>query len=284
LTYLSKDSFDRRYAQSYLEKLFGKEAAGKILHDLKKGNFEAVLKMRRPLFFKFVTRDAKSLRTYIEFLIKDTIRRFGSSKKSTVIALIGVDGSGKSTTSEGIKKHFETYIGKKCDIVYMGRGRNRALPGARSTMKKIGLSLPHPDKIKHQNKVIGKMLYMARDMAYVLDAFARYVFFIYFNKRKGVNIITDRYAYDIMLNENTLGATRKLIINFYPRPDFVIYLYNSPQILYDRKLQHGTEKLLADMKILEKVADELSAKKINVLKIKTDDINETLEKICENIK
>lgn len=286
--YLSSPGFDRAYAEKYFEGLFGKEDTGKIMKYVSSGEFEKLLGMRKKLFRKFIMRDMKTFRTYAEFFLKNTIREFLASlvkpKKSKVIALVGVDGSGKSTASEAIQNHFETYYGKKCEVVYMGRGRNRALPGARAAIGKLGVKLPVPDKIKHESPLKRNILYMARDIAYVIDAFARYFFFIYLRKRKKISVVTDRYAYDIMLNEHTYNATRRFIVNFYPRPDMLIYLYNSPETLFARKGQHGTEKLFADMKILESVIEDLIARKLKVVKIKTDDVNETMEKIYESLK
>ena len=286
--YLASGSFDRGYAERYLESFFGSGDTRKIMDYLSKGDFDGLLDMRSKLFRKFVMKDSKVFRTYAEFFMKNTLRQMAGSiihpKRAKVIALVGVDGSGKSTASENIKDYFETYFGKKCEAVYMGRGRNRALPGARATMGKLGVKLPTGDKIKHEGALKRKLLYVARDLAYVIDAFARYFFFIYLRKRKKINVVTDRYAYDIMLNEHTYNATRKFIVNFYPRPDVLIYLYNAPEKLYARKEQHGVEKLLADMKVLESVVDEMAAKGLKVVKIRTDSIDDTMERIREALK
>lgn len=285
--YIASPGFDRLYAENYLKDLFGKEDALRIMQYVSAAEFDKLLCMRKKLFNKFIMRDAKTFRIYAEFFVKNTIREILASlikpKKAKVIALIGVDGSGKSTASEAIQNHFETYFGKKCEIVYMGRGRNRALPGARAAIGKLGVKLPVPDSIKYENPIKKKILYMARDAAYIIDAYARYFFFIYLRKRKKINVVTDRYAYDIMLNEHTYGLTRRFIVNFYPRPDMLLYLYNSPEKLFARKGQHGTKKLSADMRILESVIDDLSARKIKIVKIKTDDINETMERIYDNL-
>lgn len=286
--YLASPEFDRAYACRYLEDLFGDRDAARIMRCLGSGEFDRLLKMRRRLFRKFVTKDRKTFLTYLEFFVKNTARQIVGNmihpKRARVIALVGVDGSGKSTASENIKDYFETYFGKRCEAVYMGRGRNRALPGARATMGKIGIRLPVADQIHKEGVLSRRLLYLARDITYVVDAFARYFFFIYRRKRRKINVVTDRYAYDIMLNNHTYNATRNFIINFYPRPDVLVYLYNSAGVLYERKLQHGVEKLSADMRILEDVLDDLAGKGVRVVKIKTDSIDDTLEKIYESLK
>lgn len=288
IEYLGDQDIDLGYIRDYFIALFGDDCTKRIMACLNKKDFDKLLSMRRELIFKFVARDSASLISHLPFLLCNRLRNIlnwmTNSKKGRLIALLGVDGSGKTTASEIIKDFFEDRLGQKCIVVYMGRGKNRALPGARASMGRLGIRLPKPDMIKKQNYLKKILFYAGRDAAYMIDSFSRYLLFIFFNRREGINVVTDRYAYDIMLNEATFAITRWLIINLYPRPDILIYLYNSLDVLVKRRREHSAEKLSEDIGILEDIVNEMKKKQENVFKIKTDDINRTSQIILESIR
>lgn len=200
-----------------------------------------------------------------------------------IIALLGVDGAGKSSTASEIKKILNAK-GFHCKIIYMGRGRDRALPGARDTMKKLGMNPPGKDDILSRDSWITKNLIFMRDMSYLLDAFFRYIKFILPAGRRNKLVITDRYAYDIVLNKKTVFITKLILRYWYPTPQLTFFLYNKAEILFKRKKQHNVAELEWQMNELRKILNWKFKGKDNYWEIKTNSVNETVEFIFSKMQ
>ncbi|MFH1045763.1 MAG: hypothetical protein V1727_02225 [Candidatus Omnitrophota bacterium] len=200
-------------------------------------------------------------------------------KKIKILALIGVDGAGKTTTAMKLKEYFENQQ-QRPKVIYMGRGRNRALPGARDLAQKVGLRLPAPQQLPELSGVKKKALYLLRDLSYVLDAYARYFLYIIPSLLKGETVITDRYAYDILLNEEHHNFFTFLLLKCYPRPDYIFYLYHDPQTLKARKDERTPQELARQIAVLRGLKEKLG----NMYELKTEGVESTLEKIIAIIE
>lgn len=175
-----------------------------------------------------------------------------------LIALMGVDGAGKTTLAEGLVSSLDNDM-HKCNFVYMGRGRMRIFPGGRSIAKSVGVDLP-PDQVVAKGKGLSHILIRtARDTLYLLDAFTRYLRYILPRKVKGELTVTDRYPYDLVLNEGTAGWARWVLLHLYPAPDLLIYLHGDPKVIHQRKPFYTPERLAHDMKKLDQVVNQVES-------------------------
>ena len=201
-----------------------------------------------------------------------------------LISLIGVDGAGKTTTALKLKDYIESNK-RTCKVIYMGRGKNRALPGARAVARKAGINLPQPEQLPQLKGVKKRILCFLRDITYVLDAYTRYLFYIVPSLIKGEVVITDRYAYDILLNEGYYGLTKFLLLRLYPKPDYLFYLYHDPEVLILRKDEKTFKELNRHIRILRSLKEQFSILNYQkVYEVKTESLDSTLRQIVDVIE
>ena len=201
-----------------------------------------------------------------------------------IIALIGVDGSGKSSLSNRLENYFLD-LGCPAEVIYMGRGRNRALPGVRNSARKVGVSLPHPETLNVTDGVPYKMLRILRDFSYLIDGFARYLCFIYPRKRNGVIVITDRYAYDILLNRKIRPYIKKILLAAYPKPDLMVHLFNEPEVVLERKGQHDVKELQRQLNVLHDLKHDLEKKNyFRMIELKTVSEEDTFQEVIQYLQ
>ena len=131
-------------------------------------------------------------------------------KKKKTIAILGVDGSGKSTAVKNLKNEY----GDKCSVTYMG---NTRFEDSRiESLKKRRFSRP----------LVLFLTYRCYKKRY----------------RKGVSggefAIFDRYVHEIFINAG-MGWYNKINIFLYkycfPRPNKIVYLYCSEEASLRRK-------------------------------------------------
>ena len=168
-----------------------------------------------------------------------------------IIAVIGIDGSGKSTfiNKLGIpSKHFHDSTSSKSKLT------TKVVKYKVSNLKiLIGTLL----KIYFPNLVI-------------------YVRYKYFNKKV---FVFDRYSYDFYGRLHSKDGWHAKVLNFlffkFPKPDYVIFLDIDPALAFQRKKEHDLPFLKMKQKLLKLATFELSKKRlflvnpINPLKLKT---------------
>jgi thymidylate kinase len=186
---------------------------------------------------------------------------------SPVISFIGMDGAGKTTaTSKMVELLKEHRI--KSELVYVGRGRGNILPiqffgrKYKQREKRVDSNSKKNDDIKFSRKVI----YSLSAPVFYFDFLLRY-FKVFVARRTKKLVLTDRFATDFLIMKNVPLWLRNLLYLLSPKPNAVIYLYNSPKLLYKRKPDHPAgdlerqEKLYAS--VLEKVKKVHRVKSVN---------------------
>jgi dTMP kinase len=181
---------------------------------------------------------------------------------SKIIALIGIDGSGKSTQAKllyyALKKH-----GFKVNVIYAGNtgvklGRNFS----------FYLSLPI-DVIVHRllGSQSGSTLLKYRALLKLEDflLFLNYIMLVLpkillYRKIYKV-LITDRYVYDYILSRIALDgsspALTRFLMGMCPKPEMVILLNVNEDLAYNRKKE---EKSVHELRFLRKLYLSFSIK------------------------
>ena len=204
--------------------------------------------------------------------------------KPHLIAVMGVDGSGKTTLAERLKAALQNGP-CKCHVVYMGRGRERILPGGQSLAKVAGVNLQPAEAIASGTGRRHRALRLARDVWYLLDACARYFWHIWPRRLRGEIIITDRYAYDVLLNEGITGWVRWIILHLYPAPDLLIYLHHEPDVLSSRRPFYPLEHLAGEVAKLDQLVRQVeSLNRSAVLRLTPGNPEEALSSVLPHVR
>lgn len=184
-------------------------------------------------------RENKSFRKFIHAIhyLSDTLKDI-YSKKGLVITFSGVDGAGKSTILEEVKKELETSYRRKVVVL---RHRPSILPilsvykyGKEAAHQKVINSLPRQGTNKSKWGSALRFAYYYAD--YALGQLYVYVKHVL----KGHVVLYDRYYYDFIADPQrsnikiSSGITR-FLFNFIQTPHVNFFLYAEPEEILKRK-------------------------------------------------
>ena len=158
--------------------------------------------------------------------------------RSIVISFMGVDGSGKSTLIELLRKKLKNKF-KKIKYVHL---RPYLILLDKSTVQ----ANPHKTK-----KTWPILLNFIRILYWLI--IYRLFFYLFANKPRQL-IIFDRYADDLMIDPirykfNLPNRITKFILNFFPNPSLWIVLNAPIKVLEKRKKELPTQELKKQIRI-----------------------------------
>ena len=196
-----------------------------------------------------------------------------------VVSFIGMDGSGKTTsTSKMIELLNKHRI--KSELVYVGRGKGNILPiqffGRR--YKRLERQIDSNSEAVNKVGFSRKIIYSLAAPLFYFDFLLRY-FKVFIAQRTKKIVLTDRFATDFLIMENVSPWLRNLLYYLSPKPDTIIYLYNSPNVLYKRKPGHPA----GDLERQEKLYDSILKQVKRVHRIKSFNEKQTLEAVSKII-
>jgi len=196
-----------------------------------------------------------------------------------VISFIGMDGSGKTTATSKMIDLLKAHR-IKSELVYVGRGRGNILPiqffGRK--YKRREKQIDSYSKKSKNVKFSRKIVYSLAAPVFYLDFLLRY-FKVFVSRRTKKLVITDRFATDFLIMKNVPSWLRKVLYILSPKPDAVIYLYNSPKVLYKRKPGHPA----GDLERQEKLYTAVLRKVKKVHRVKSLNEKQTIRDVSEII-
>jgi thymidylate kinase len=192
-----------------------------------------------------------------------------------IIALIGNDGSGKTTTSKELSKVFGS-IG--FEVIYKHEYDYVLLKFLLKLTGRAKVDQSRKEMLEEHKK---GMKFLAWPALVWFDTFLQYAYFKVF-KNKAI-VILDRYPYDHYISFDFLGyltpLTKWMYLHF-PKPDAAILLWVEPEVAYNRKkethsyavsfYQGQTQKYLA-------LADRLGLKNVNTNRDITSSISDIFD-------
>lgn len=173
------------------------------------------------------------------------------------VVLIGPDGCGKSTISDGLRQHMQ----RAFRSTWRFHWRPKLLPKLRNSKRSdqtqgtVPDSAPPTEKSKYSGFVS-----LARYIYYWLDFVAGYWLIIYPRKARSTLIVGERYFPDILVHPERYGfSVPKWIVRatgaMVPKPDLLIFLTGDPQSIHNRKPELPVD-VIADQ--LRKYATEIT--------------------------
>ncbi len=195
-------------------------------------------------------------------IVRHIMRKLRIRKKGYLVALIGVNGAGKSTTSKELTKMSKEFkrLGISQSKYYFGW--KPFLP----TTKILSKLFQKKGKNTYDdlNKKI-KRFDIKNELIFLYTYFeylARYIFHIYPKLRKKHIIISDRYFYDMFgqykYSKNSLILP--LLLKFYPKPDITIFLDANYNTIKKRRKNVPDHMIKSQKERFKQIAKNIDAK------------------------
>lgn len=153
------------------------------------------------------------------------------------VVLLGPDGCGKSTVSEGLRSH----MGRAFRDTWRFHWRPKLLPklGRSSSRERAEGPAPPPAPPTGKSKYRG-LSSLARFAYYWLDFVIGYWLVVYPRKARSTLIVGERYFPDVLVHPERYGFSvprwlMRLAAMAVPSPDLLIFLTGDPQQIHDRK-------------------------------------------------
>jgi thymidylate kinase len=265
-----------------LSKIINKKVATKLIKLVHKKKFKLIEKKAKCMALKYMVKNCNhfwiSVKLFLRWFFSNKycpLRKVGILryllKSKPMISVIGPDGSGKSTMTDMLVQMLKN-SGYKVKLVYSGRGKKNIIP-----IKKVGNIYKKAEKKKKINKNLVKLFYTLSAPIYTLDLLIRYYLQILPLRKKGNIVVTDRYCSDILLMNHVPFIFKKILMFPFPKPTLTFYLYNDPQVLYERKYDQSPKELARQMKLFGHLVKSFKAISIRT-ESKENNFNEIGEK------
>lgn len=236
-----------------IKPLFESRKLDEIIKFKNKISYSAYLNClkRRPLTTIFST---------IDHFFKEIQRRL-HRPKGTFIAILGPDGSGKSTVTEQLKNSLAALMLKDLNNIIILHHRPNILPNLKKLFK--GKTYNNSEEnftSPHRAKPAGRMSSLLRLVYYWIDYVVGYWCFVRRNGIAGKIFIFDRYFYDFIVDPfrsriNLPDWIRYFFLKITPKPDISILLNCDSSTIYERKKELPKMEIERQLKIYNKLAD-----------------------------
>lgn len=289
---------DRNYMRSHLQK-FGLNA---VFDEIEKNfsfaceNPQFVRKIAKRAKRKLLFQKPSNLVRACKIGVRDKTIRFFGKKQGTVVAFLGPDGAGKSTTIAAIRRRLKD-IGLGSKVAYLGPWGGSIL-----NLRKI-VSLLHLTPYRNDYKAydkgrlterpgplkgLKKVRFQIRSGLYyfflLFEMLARWQLLVMPLLRQGKIVLCDRYIYDILTGYKNKPmdyhvGLRERICNLFPRPDFGILLDAEPEVIFARKPQLSPKQLQRSRKTYQEIAHKYGFIRLDT----SEDVKITVSEFEEKI-
>jgi thymidylate kinase len=254
---------DRVYLSDHLDS-FGLrsafEAAGKWVQR-HEAHTEESTPLRRRLFWAVLRARRGNALRHLAFPFR---RRRSARRSGGFVALVGPDGSGKSTVIAALRQRARAIPTLRVDTTYLGPWGQMRLSwipalrraGITPATQPFGLCLStQPRSANSARRWSRRRPWVAPSVRACLGSLAkgylfygalyvelahRYLTSVFFNVRKGHWVVADRYITDLryLYKDRPIRnyrAIRRLLCMLFPKPDLLIVLDNRPDVIAARK-------------------------------------------------
>lgn len=246
---------DENYVITNISKIFSKRIARNLITAVGNNDFGSI--NAKKLAAYFVSRKPKNPFIFAALFWRWFLQRKNPFRPAPLVSIVGPDGAGKSTMVKAVNESL-LESGRKTSLIYTGRGRDHILP-----ITVMGRKYKSKEKKKDRakgdvtlSKTTGlrrRLLYTFAAPVFTLDLLLRYYFRILPQRLKKKIVVTDRYCSDIILMKHVPFGVKKLFLRLFPNPTVSILLYNSPEVLNQRRPEESIPELERQMAIFNRL-------------------------------
>jgi thymidylate kinase len=263
---------NKDYVFQKLSFIFSRKSSSRMVEAMKVGNFSSLHWPSYILGYLF--RRPKNIFIFSALALRWIRQRKNPFKLAPLISIIGPDGSGKSTMVDYLNDYLLA-SGRKVQVIYSGRGRNNFLPISwigrkykryekekdKEIKDKGVINLgKRGEKRSEQVSFLRRSLYLLSAPVFAADFYLRYLTKMLPARLRGKIVITDRYCSDIILMKNVPFWFKKFFYILFPKPSVSILLYNSPEVLHQRRPEEPVPELERQMEIFNRLKYTLKVK------------------------
>lgn len=253
-------TLDAAAFQAALLKPFGYIIANSVLQNAQSSEWvkieRQVLKLRIVLLLRAILlQRGHQLCLWGRYLV-NRVTKYLFPRRGVFLVFIGPDGSGKTTLAELL---FKSTVKKLFQTITYSHGRLPCLPELKSFLfwKSQDARRFSGPKVMEPFNALKAVVY---PIYYGFNHFLSHVF-VWKERARGGLVVFDRYFYDYLLLNQFSNCPRwiiSVIAKLIPRPDAVIYLKCSPQLIHDRKPELPVAEIGRQQAICDSMIDKFS--------------------------
>lgn len=233
---------------SVLQALTTAKITRQVASGLDKGNeFGPLLSIRRAVLLRSTARrPIRALQWWLGQLLRNISYVF--RRRGALVALVGPDGSGKTTLAEEIVRLLNS-CGQKAERFYFGV-TTPLLPTkrwmkARHSKRRAGQERRN-ERIPRNATFMSNLIFFLGICHSLLDQLLRYWAQARLPLSRARILVFDRYFYDALTSPAPGGLKWLLdwsVVHLTPRPDIVFFLMDSPRAIHDRKPELAVDEI-----------------------------------------
>ncbi len=252
---------------------------------VERGAWDALAASRSRLFRHLVLRDSRNLAGYLRGKASQWKKRlFSSRPRGVLVAVIGLDGSGKTTFASALAERLRDSSVPGV-IVYLGMGRDRIIPGLQQVGAAVGVGPGSKNSASRAGGLRSKVFLAVRDALSLLDFAFRYFARVFPRLRRGECVVTDRYFYDLLERPDVQGWTKWLLLRAYPMPDLTVLLAPDASVLHERRPGWKPEELERRQETLNGLAAGLRERgRAEVLTLPSEDVAKSVDVVLRTME
>ncbi len=254
-----RNSIDQDIVQKKLQRTLPKYRARWLFSLAQENNFDKIISQKYVFIFSFIFSSPKNVAIFTALFFR-WIKWKKFFRNYPLISVIGPNGAGKSTLVAALVQYLQKH-NRKAVQIYTGRGRGQLLP-----FQKLGNAYKHKERKKDKQQRPSlwkrKIAYTLAAPIFALDLGIRYLFLIWPLRQRRTIVITDRYCTDILLMPNVPFWLRYFLFRLFPKPTKTFYLYNSPEVLHERRPEESSESLQKQLMIFDQMKGYLKTHKV----------------------
>ena len=237
------NKLDKFMIKERLNGFFGVSLQEEILRYLEKKDLESLFDLRTKMVLKILSKNpleiykvgvSKMMRFRNYFKLNKFFYFINPLKLAPLISFIGVDGSGKTTLARFTKDYLNKYNIKTI-----------IMPGGVFSPLKKPFWKKDPPKINSSSMASYKKESIIKNLARLILQTPKQIKIFYCRKR-GFFVVTDRYIYDLVNFYSPPGFFRHLTKTLFQRPTKIFYIKSPPNSILKRKkelTQNSIKKL-----------------------------------------